>query len=80
MWLGLGLLPQAASGSVGFGIELQGLGFNWLWMSWFGLLRDRVRVGLEALDLATLEGRVLARPDPHLRATLHAERHSTEVV
>jgi hypothetical protein len=49
-------------------------------MSWFGLLRDRVRVGLEALDLATLEGRVLARPDPHLRATLHAERHSTEVV
>ena len=33
-------------------------------------------VRLETLDLAPLESRVLARPDPHLGATLHSETPS----
>ena len=33
-------------------------------------------VRLKPLDLASLEGRVLARPDPHLRAGLHRPRES----
>lgn len=31
-------------------------------------------VSLDAVDLAALKGRVMARPHPHLRGTLHSER------